>query len=124
MAEYMTPRDIDEFVDEIKTNYLECRVHGHNRTPSNASVIPHGDMGLLADPNTTYVMKTMRCRNKCGVVWQQIINMTTGQVVVDNGPDYSHAPLYLARGLGRLGRSDRDLLRLEQLKRWLEAHSV
>lgn len=121
-TEYLTPRDIDDFVDQIKSNYLECRVHGHNRTPSNAWVVPHDDLGPLADRSDTYVMKTLRCRNRCGVTWQQVINMTTGAVAIDGGPDYSQAPLYLAKGLGRLGKTDRDLLRLEQLKRWMEAH--
>jgi hypothetical protein len=121
MTDYLEPRDIDEFADQIKTNYLECRVHGHNRTPSNASVIAAGDLGIVS--KDTYVMKTLRCRNRCGVVWQQVINMRTGEIVIDGGPDYSRAPLYLAKGLGRLAKSDRNILRLEQLKRWMESHS-
>lgn len=120
MAEYLAPRDIDEFADQIKTNYLECRVHGHNRTPSNVQMVDTSELGIVStDP---FALKTMRCRNKCGVIWTQVINMNTGAIAIDGGPDYSRAPLYLAKGLGRLTRDGRNKLRLEQLQRWLEAH--
>lgn len=124
MPEYLHPRDIDEFADEIKTNYLECRVHGHSRTSSSVGMIADVETyGLHREQGARYALKTLRCRNRCGVTWAQIINFDTGEIVSDHGPDYSRAPLYLAKGLGRLVKNDRNRLRLEQLHRWLEAHA-
>jgi len=119
VTDYLTPRDIDDFVEQIKTNYLECRVHGHSRVASSAGRIADEESEGLP-PGIEYILKTMRCRNRCGIIWREVLNADTGEVVNYAVPDYTKAPYYLTKGMGRLTKTDRGRLRLEHLARWME----
>lgn len=117
-AEY---RDIDEYADNVPDKYLACRVDSHARIPSSIGRI--ADMDL--DPSFSQLkrvgtyMKTLRCRNKCGITWQQVID-DKGAVLWESGPRYASAPGYLTKGMGRFTKEYRNRLRLEQIQRAIE----
>lgn len=120
--EFTAPREIDEYADRVPDKYLACRVNQHSRDPVPSSsglikdMVVHESLENIS--GATWV-KTMRCRNRCGIVWLQICD-EKGAVLWDSGPDYSRAPGYLTRGLGRFTKEYRDRLRLEEMTRMYE----
>jgi hypothetical protein len=126
---YLKVRDIDEMADKIKDPHLECRVHMHSRYSASVSKISGTgrNAGLFIDatgterkaPKQGLFLKTLHCRNRCGVVWTQVLD-ATGKVLWETGADYHSAPGYLVKGVGRLSRESRDRLRLEQAQRWID----
>lgn len=124
MAKVRTVRDIDEMADSISDRHLACRVDNHSKVPSSIGKI--ADMDVDDDVRNitgSYAIKTLRCRNRCGVVWFQVLSKE-GQILWETGADYSQAPGYLVHGLGRLTRDDRDRLRKEQIERALERGGI
>ena len=120
MTTYTRVRDIDALADSIPDKYLACRVDSHSKVPSSIGLIADMDLSeeILELDGAMYV-KTRRCRNRCGVVWFEVVNKQ-GTIIWESGADYSHAPGYLTKGLGRLRRADKDRLRLEQIQRAIE----
>jgi hypothetical protein len=113
-------RDIDDLADQIPDKYLACRVDNHAKVPSSIGRIADMDVNeRLLDIVGAMFVKTRRCRNRCGVVWFEVVDKD-GRVLWESGADYTRAPDYLVKGLGRLKRSDRDRLRLEQIQRAIE----
>jgi hypothetical protein len=121
VSQHATPRDIDEFADQIPDKYLACRVDSHSRVPSSIGLI--ADMNLDASfselKRVGTFMKTLRCRNKCGITWQQVVD-SNGAILWESGPRYTGAPGYLTKGMGRFTKEYRNRLRLEQLQRAIE----
>lgn len=126
---YLEVRDIDEMADKIKDSHLECRVHAHSRYSASVAEIAGAgrNAGKFIDaggterkaPKDGIFLKTIHCRNRCGVVWTQVLS-AAGRVLWETGASYAGAPGYLVKGTGRLSREDRDRLRLEQAQRWIE----
>lgn len=129
---YLKVRDIDEMADKIKDTHLECRVHMHSRYSASVAEIASAgrNAGKFIDaggverkaPKDGLYLKTLHCRNRCGVVWTQVLD-ATGKVLWETGADYHSAPSYLVKGVGRLTREARDRLRLEQAQRWIQKKS-
>src|SRR4051794_40418717 len=109
--------------DNISDKYLACRVDSHSKVSSSIGLI--ADMDVDPDIRSisgAWAVKTRRCRNRCGVVWFEVIGKD-GEVLFETGADYSRAPDYLVKGVGRLTRADRNRLRLEQVQRAIESGS-
>lgn len=114
-------RDIDDLAQKLNDAHLTCRVDSHSRQSTSIGPIADVSIDKYGIPNVKggVILKTLRCRNRCGVKWTQILDRT-GKVLWETNADYRDAPGYLVKGVGRLKRADRDRLRLEQATRWME----
>jgi hypothetical protein len=110
-------RDADDLAQKIKDTHLTCRVDSHSRYVTSYAPVADND---YAD---AVLIKTLHCRNRCGVTWTQVLDKN-GHVLWETGASYTKAKGYLVRGVGRLKREDRDRLRLEQAQRWIEKHAT
>lgn len=125
MTRFSHPRDIDEYADQVPDKYLSCRVDAHSRTPSSIAPIADVAGGFEEEfldalqTEGAYAVKTLRCRNKCGITWQQVTDKS-GAIIWESGPRYSSAPGYLTKGMGRFTKDMRNRLRAEQIERALE----
>lgn len=115
--EYTHARDIDEYADRVPDRYLACRVNGHSRTSSSIGEIADMDVHeSIKEIRGGTFLKTMRCRNRCGITWTSVLD-DTGRILWETGPNYGRAPGYLTRGMGRFTREYKDRLRLEEALR-------
>jgi len=102
--------DAEEFATTLKAAHLTCRTYGHAPKPSHVSIV------MLEGSTKKYYEQTLTCRNRCGVIWRLLIDMTTG-VQLYRKADYSGAKGYLAKGIGRIDADGKGAIRLEAIAR-------
>ena len=100
--------DAEAFALGLKKSHLTCRSYGHAKIPSIVRVVQ------LEGSRRKYYEQTMTCRNRCGVLWRYLIDMTTG-MVVRSQLDYGGAKGYLAHGIGRINAEGRGAIRLQAI---------
>lgn len=110
MVEPPDPRDVQEYARSAKPAFLTCRSYGHAPLPSSVIIV------TLEGSRKQYYEQTLRCRNRCGVTWMLLIDMGTGEVL-ERRINYSGAKGYLAKGIGRIQGSARNVVRLEAIDR-------
>ena len=103
-------RDAESFAHSLKKAHLICRAYGHIPRPSNVNIV------TMEGSRKRYYEQVLTCRNRCGVKWRLIIDMKTG-IQLYRHADYSGAPGYLAKGIGRIGRDGKGAIRLEAITR-------
>jgi hypothetical protein len=103
-----TRLDAEEFAATLKKSHLICRSYGHNKFPHTVSIV------TLEGSRKRYYEQTLRCRNRCGVKWRILIDMTTGLQLYYHS-DYSEATGYLAKGIGRITADGRGAMRLRYI---------
>ncbi len=97
--------NLRQVVDDMSTDFVQCRDWGHSWEPYTARPAEHGCFAS--------VLRCKRCKN----VRTRIIG-PRGQVI-SSGYDYPDG--YLVQGMGRLTGTDRDMLRLSSIMRLMEA---
>jgi len=100
--------DAEAFAQGLKRSHLICRSYSHAKVPSIVRVVQ------LEGSRKKYYEQTLTCRNRCGVKWRLLIDMTTG-IVVHRRMDYSGAKGYLAQGIGRINEEGRGAIRLQAI---------
>lgn len=100
--------DAESFAMGLKKSHLICRSYSHAKIPSVVRVVQ------LEGSRKKYYEQTLTCRNRCGVKWRILIDMTTG-LVLRSQLDYSGAPGYLAKGIGRINAEGRGAIRLQAI---------
>jgi hypothetical protein len=113
MARFAKPSDVEKFAVTLKEQYLQCRTYGHGFKPRTVS--RHTAEGQPARSMAIYFEQTLRCA--CGVQ-RKLLLSRTGSIIASTH-DYTDAPGYLAKDMGRIVGEGRDVLRLESVDRLL-----
>lgn len=93
---------------------LLCRTLGHAPLPSSVTIV------AAEGSNRTYYEQTLRCRNRCGCWWTQLIDTRTGEQL---RRQLHYPPGYLAIGIGRINGDKKNIVRLEDARRRYEKGS-
>lgn len=110
MADYAKPRDVQEFAEGLRQQFLLCRTYGHSFAPFTVQV------ANTVGRRSVYYEQVLRC--KCRTKRRLLLSRTGA--VISSSYDYTEAPGYLMHGLGRVVGEGRDVLRLESVTRLIE----
>lgn len=108
---------VGEWVENLTEQQLACRTRGHG---SNMRPLRVGRHKAVGQPSVYYRV-VLRC--KCRV--QRVMFMSRTGAIISGHYDYTDAPGYPApEGMGRLVGSERDIVRLEGVLRFLRTHEL
>lgn len=110
MAEYAKPRDVKAFAEGLAQQQLLCRTYGHSFNPFTVT------RAKTEGKRSVYYEQILRCKCK---VKRRLLLSSRGSVI-SSTYDYTDAPGYLTKGIGRVVGEGRDVLRLESITRLIE----